>query len=368
MIIRQQYLDFIKKKVSDDGVLWFLKRMLQYIQIHASFLIKKPLTGPIFATLVTNYNCNFHCVMCDVPARDRILRDRGLKELSTEQIKAVLKDFAALGVSGVAFTGGEPFLRKDIYELLAYSKKMRLFTHISTNGSVFNEENVRKTLATGVDSINISLDGAFKATHDHIRDFPGAFDKATAAIERIDRIRKEQKLPVRLKIVSVINQRNIEEVPELLKLRQRLNADSIEFIPEQPFSTAEMTSRTPADPAFLVKAAQYSKMLIELKNNGEKIENSVGHLSLFTKAFADRRIPFNCYAGYNSIAVDCFGEIYPCAPWYNWDKAVGNIAKQSVKEFWYSREYNKSRGDILKCHGCYLTCQSELNMIFDPRK
>ena len=161
-MVRQQYIDFIKKSMSCEGLPWFLKRAAQYFLIHLSFLRKKPLCGPIFAALVTNYTCNFHCAMCDVPSRDRILRDRGLKELSTEQIKGVLKDFWALGVSGVAFTGGEPFLRKDIFDLLKYSKKLRLFTHISTNGSVFNDENVRKTLETGIDSINISLDDAIQ--------------------------------------------------------------------------------------------------------------------------------------------------------------------------------------------------------------
>jgi MoaA/NifB/PqqE/SkfB family radical SAM enzyme len=367
-MVRQQYIDFIKKSMSSEGLPWFLKRATQYFLIHLSFLRKKPLCGPIFATLVTNYTCNFRCVMCDVPSRGRILRDRGLKELSTEQIKGVLKDFRALGVSGVAFTGGEPFLRKDIFDLLKYSKKLRLFTHISTNGSVFNDENVRKTLETGVDSINISLDGACKETHDQIRGFPGAFDKAIGAIERIHRMRKDKNIPVRLKIVSVINERNIDEIPDLINLRSKLNADSIEFIPQQPFSSAEMISRTCANPDFLVKVRKYSKLLLDLKNKGGKIENSSGHLALFSKAFADERIPFNCYAGYNSMAVDCFGEIYPCVPWYNWDKGVGNIAHQGLKEFWYSRAYDKSRSDILKCHGCYLTCQSELNMLFDPRK
>ncbi len=367
-MIRQQYLDFIRKILRQEGPLWLFKRASQYVLIHSSFAAKKPLCGPIFATLVTNYNCNFHCVMCDVPSRDRILRDRGLKELSTEQIKGVLRDFRDLGVSGVAFTGGEPFLRKDIFDLLKYSRKLRLYTHISTNGSVFNEENVKKTLDTGIDSINISLDGASKETHDKIRNFPGAFDKAIGAIERIDRMRKDKNIPVRLKIVAVINKRNIDEIQDLLNLRSTLNADSIEFIPEEAFSTAEMKSPTPADVDFLQKVRKYSKLLLDLKSKGEKIENSSSHLALFPKAFGKEQIPFNCYAGYNSIAVDCFGEIYPCAPWYNWDKGVGNIADQGLKEFWYSKGYDKPRSEILKCHGCYLPCQTELNMIFSAKR
>ncbi len=367
-MIRQQYRDFIKKMVRREGPGWLFKRAAQYVLIHSSFAAKKPLCGPIFATLVTNYNCNFQCVMCDVPSRDRILRDRGLKELSTDQIKGVLRDFRALGVSGVAFSGGEPFLRKDIFDLLTYSKKLGLYTHISTNGSVFNEENVKKTLQTGVDSINISLDGACKETHDQIRNFPGAFDKATGAIERIHRMRKDKNIDVRLKIVSVVTEKNIDELEALVHLRSTLNADSIEFMPEEAFSTAQMTSPTPANPDFLEKVRKYSKLLLDLKNKGEKIENSSSHLALFPRAFAKERIPFNCYAGYNSIAVDCFGEIYPCAPWYNWDKGVGNIADQGVKEFWYSKGYDKARGDVLKCHGCYLSCQTELNLMFSSQR
>ena len=363
-MIRRQYRDFIKKSTSQEGLPWLLKRLAQYFLIHTSFMAKRALCGPILGSLVTNYTCNYHCVMCDLPLRDKILRDRGLKELSTEQLKKVLKDFALLGVCGVGLTGGEPFLRKDIYELLAYAKKLRMITHISTNASLLNEENVQKTLATGVDSINISLDGACSQTHDQIRQVQGSFDKVVAAIECIDRLRREKNISVRLKIVSVINQRNIDEAPDLLKLSSKLNADCVEFIPQQPFSSAAMTSPTPVDPVFLEKVTRYVKLFLDLQARGAKIENSSGHLSLFPKAFGNERIPFHCYAGYNSLAVDCFGEIYPCVPWFNWDKSVGNVAHQDLKEFWYSRQYDKSRDEILQCHGCYLTCQSELNLLF----
>ncbi|MFH1678355.1 MAG: radical SAM protein [Candidatus Omnitrophota bacterium] len=364
-MIRQVYLDFIKDKISNKELGWILKRAIQYVLTHASFLLGKPLCGPILGTLVVTYKCNYHCKMCDLPLRDEQLQKQGLKELSTPELKQILRDFAGLGISGVGFTGGEPLLRSDIFELLKYTKDLGMITHLNTNGFLLNEENIKKILNAKIDSINISLDGANAQTHDAIRRHPGAFDKAIAAIECIKVMRKETGIPIRLKIVAVINEANIDEVGDLVKLSNDLGTDCIEFIPQQRFFESSQPGRLCFDDIFLKKLQKATGYLLKLKRQGVKIENSPRHIKLFKGAFKNDKSPLVCYAGYNSYAVDCYGEIYPCLPWVNWGKSAGNIKNAALKKFWYSSKYNKIRNDILNCRDCYLNCQSELNLLFN---
>ena len=95
-----------------------------------------------------------------------------------------------------------------------------------------------------------------------------------------------------------------------------------------------------------------------------RLENSPSHIRLFGSSFRNEPSPLRCYAGYNSYAVDCFGEIYPCVPWINWRKAVGNIRDVPLRELWRSAAYAAVRQEIRKCRGCYLNCQAELNIAF----
>jgi MoaA/NifB/PqqE/SkfB family radical SAM enzyme len=364
-MIRRIYLDLIRDKILKKDVSWVLKRALQYLLIHASFSMGRPLCGPILGTVVSTYRCNYHCKMCDLPLINDELQKQGLKELSTLQLKQLLRDFAALGISGIGFTGGEPFLRTDIFELLRYAKELRMFTHINTNGFFLNNENTRELSCSGVDSINISLDGARAETHDTIRGYQGAFDKAISAIENINVMRRKTKIPIRLKVVTVMNELNIDEIPDLVMLSEELKTDSIEFIPQQPFFASCKSVSSYADDIFLEKVSRVINCLIEFKEKRIKIENSFRGLKLFLMSFKGEKSPVICYAGYNSYTVDCYGQIFPCLPWVNWRKPLSNIKDNSLQEFWYSASYNKLRHNIIKCRSCYLNCQTELNLLFN---
>ncbi len=364
-MFRKVYFDLIKTRISNKEFGWFFTRVIQYFLTQASFLLKKPLCGPILGTLVTNYTCNYRCVMCDLPLRDEEMKKKGLRELSTSQLKQVLKEFAGLGVSGVGFTGGEPLLRHDIFELLQLTKELGMISHLNTNGFLLDAAAAEKIIRAKTDSINISLDGATPKTHDSIRGCAGAFEKAIGAVARIREAKKSAPGNTRLKIVTVLNERNIDEVPDLIKLSGELAVDCIEFIPEQPFTRSKGAPDAKDRALFLSKAAEAARYLAGLKRKGHKIENSYRHLRLFERSFKNMKSPIACYAGYNSLTVDCYGEIFPCVPWMNWGRPVANIKDGTLKAVWYSKQYNEARLKIAKCRDCYLNCQSELNLLFN---
>lgn len=358
------YLDFITQKLKKRELTWLFKRALQYLLIHTSYMVKRPLCGPILGTFFVTYRCNYRCKMCELPLRKGEFEKDGMKELQTAEMKGILKSLSELGVSGIGFTGGEPLLRNDIFDLLSYAKELKLITHLNTNGFFINNETAEKILLTGVDSINISLDGAKAETHDKIRGVSGAFDKVMFAVKTVVTLRKKRADNIRLKVVCVLDETNIDEVPDLIALSKDIGTDCVEFIPQQPFFSDSKLKNNGFSEKFLNKVSDVVEYLLELKEKGVKIENSHKHLKMFLNSFKGERLPIRCFAGFNSFAVDCYGWFYPCMPWINWAKPVGNIKEKPLKEFWYSKEYNKKRKIVADCEDCYLNCQAELNLLF----
>lgn len=117
--------------------------------------------------------CNLHCVHCYTDSEAR----RYPGELSTEQCKATLDDLAAFKVPAVLFSGGEPLVRDDLFELAAYARELGLHVVLSTNGTLITEEIAHKLKALQFAYVGISLDSASSEVHDHFRGVEGAFDR-----------------------------------------------------------------------------------------------------------------------------------------------------------------------------------------------
>ncbi len=145
--------------------------------------------------------CNLKCVHC--------YNDSGAEkaddELSTEEAKAVLDDLAQFGVPSVLFSGGEPLMRDDLFELIGYAVEKGLRTVISTNGTLITDEVARKIKQQGVSYVGISLDGIGKV-NDEFRGVTGAFDRAVKGIKNC------QDAGVRIGLRLTLTKRNIEDL------------------------------------------------------------------------------------------------------------------------------------------------------------
>ena len=365
-MVRKVYFDFLKQKLTKGQIGWLFARAGQYLLTFGSYAVGRPLCGPMLGTLAVTYRCNYNCKMCDIPLQKEKLEAEGRKEFSTDEMKELIKDFALLGTAGIGFTGGEPLLRQDIFELLSYTKESGMLTHLNTNGFFLDEANVKRLIGANVDSLNISLDGATAQTHDAIRGHEGAFERALAAVKLVNAERKAQGSALRLKMVAVISPDNIDEVKDLLKLSYVLGTDCIEFIPQQCFAASLQSDTFGYSDDFLKRVDEVVAELLKFKAKGVPIENSPRHLKLFRRSFEAKPSPLRCYAAFNSYAADCYGKIYPCMSYLSWGRAVGDMRDAGFKEFFRSASYNKQRKALVKCKDCYLNCQAELNLMFNP--
>jgi MoaA/NifB/PqqE/SkfB family radical SAM enzyme len=152
-------------------------------------------------TIAITYRCQVRCDHCYANSPNRPRED----ELTTEQIKSVIKQVKDLGALTVHFSGGEPLLRKDIFDLIVYARSLGLLTRVNTNGLLLNEENVKKLKAAGLTECGVSLDSADPDIHDRFRGAPGLFDKTVQGIRRL----AEHKILIRVMTVAMK-----ESIPE----------------------------------------------------------------------------------------------------------------------------------------------------------
>ena len=238
-----------------------------------------------------------------------------------------------------------------------------MIAHLNTNGWLLGDRQAHQIIDIGVDSVNISLDGASAKTHDRIRRTPGSFERAVSAVTRLVELKKRHNSHIRIKTVAVLDEANIDEVPQMLRLGKDLGIDCIELIPRQPFADPHIKGITDAE--LLVKVDRLVDMLLKKDYTGVSLENSPAHLKMFHDSFAGNRSPLRCRAGYNSLAVDCYGLVFPCLPWINWGRSSGSIAHSSLQDVWRSPMYQQQREKTTQCRDCYLNCQAELNLLFD---
>ncbi|HEY76928.1 MAG TPA: radical SAM protein [Thermoflexia bacterium] len=151
--------------------------------------------------------CNLRCIHCYYTAHPGPDPD----ELTTAEAKAFIDDLADFGVPVLLFSGGEPLLRDDLFELGAYAVERGIRTVISTNGTLIDRTVARRIKEAGFSYVGISLDGIGE-TNDRFRGARGAFDAALAGFHHC------QEAGVRTGLRLTLNKHNVEDLSEILDL------------------------------------------------------------------------------------------------------------------------------------------------------
>ena len=135
---------------------------------------------PIAMTFAVTYKCPCQCVHCSAARHKKL----NIPELSTEEAKRVIEESQKLGVSIIAFTGGEPLYRQDIFELIAYVNQKRAVPILFTNGLLLTQDCVNKLYNAGLYSLFVSIDSPIADEHDNLRGLKGLYENAIEGIKR----------------------------------------------------------------------------------------------------------------------------------------------------------------------------------------
>jgi radical SAM protein with 4Fe4S-binding SPASM domain len=140
----------------------------------------------------------------------------------------MIDDLADAGLLILGFSGGEPLIRRDIFQLTSHAAARDLVVNIATNGAVVNERIAQRMKDSGVRSVTVSLDGADAATHEYFRQFPGLYERSIRAI----RVLVSSGLRV---VVSFTPTKiNYLEGPDVVRLAYDLGASGVnmsEYVP-----------------------------------------------------------------------------------------------------------------------------------------
>ena len=161
---------------------------------------------PIVVWNMTN-RCNLSCQHCYINAQDREYGG----ELSTDEAKAFIDDLAAMRVPVLLFSGGEPLVRADLFELGAYAAARGLRPVISTNGTLITPAVAKKIHETGFQYVGVSIDGD-ETVHDQFRGKQGAFR------ETLEGIRNSIAAGNKTGIRFTLNKLNVHTLPYILDL------------------------------------------------------------------------------------------------------------------------------------------------------
>ncbi len=162
--------------------------------------------GPVVVWNSTR-TCNLKCIHCYAQADAKKFEG----ELTTEEAKKFIDELAEFHVPVLLFSGGEPLIRPDFFELAEYAGKKGIRPTISTNGTLIDKETAQRIKNLGVGYVGISLDG-LREDNDNFRKHPGAFDAALRGIRNCLEI--DQRVGLRF----TINRHNIHALNDILDL------------------------------------------------------------------------------------------------------------------------------------------------------
>ncbi|MEG6502396.1 MULTISPECIES: heme b synthase [unclassified Desulfovibrio] len=159
-------------------------------------------------------SCNLACKHCRAEAHPEPYPG----ELSTTEAKALIDTFTEVGRPIIIFTGGDPMMRPDVYDLVAYAHSKGLPCAFSPNGTLITPESAQKIKAAGVNRCSISIDGADAASHDSFRGVPGAFEASMRGIEYL----KAAGVP--FQINTTVTRNNLTSFKKIFELCERIGA------------------------------------------------------------------------------------------------------------------------------------------------
>ena len=175
-------------------------------------------------SLILGYECNNNCRFCYCADK----REMKIPPRTTEQAKRELEEGIERGCNFVDFLGGEPTIRKDIFELVGYAKKLGFRTvGMTTNGRMFYYRDfAEKILKCGLNHAIFSIQGHNAKLHDYLTRSAGAFKQATKGMKNV----KEIKPDIYVCTNTVIIRPNYKCLPQIAENNIRLGADACEFI------------------------------------------------------------------------------------------------------------------------------------------
>ncbi len=306
-------------------------------------LYEKPILKDLFLEVTSR--CNARCEHCGSSCGDKISQD----EISAEELKKALLDISQHYDAKeilLNVTGGEPLVRKDLFDIMEYANNLGFRWGMTSNGMLITDEILEKMNHTNMETISISIDG-LKETHESFRRVPNSFDTI------IRNIKKLQKVPS-IKIVqvtTVANKKNLAELEAIYELMKELKIVSWRVINVDPIGRAKNNQE------ILLDKEDYKYLFQFIKEKREEnimnVEYGCSHYLDISLEKELRDTYFYCIAGLYVASILSNGDIFICPNVERRKEFIqGNIKTDSFVEVWENKFKIFRTDDRTKCEKC----------------
>ena len=287
---------------------------------------------PLSAHLDITYRCNERCEHCYLDHEDK-------GEMSLDEIKRLLDQLAEAGVFFLVISGGEPLLRRDAYEILAYARKLRFNVKLKTNAVLIGEKEAARLRDLNIEQIQISVYSHRPEVHDGITLLPGSHRRTIDAI----RFLRAQKLKVT--VANVLMRQNAADADAVHALAAELGAHYTLDPTITPMMNGDVS---------VLKMRIEPDVLNQVFHN-QALVGSVEEFCAPPAAVDDSVLDgVPCSAGHTAAYISPYGDVFPCV---QFPLPSGNVRRQRFIDIWQdSPELNEVRGiharDLPTCSSC----------------
>lgn len=314
---------------------------------------------PLTLDISPTDRCNLKCLSCWQRSFKTI---ESSYELSDEKLIDVVKEAAELGVKEFEITGGgEPLLRKKlVLEIMRLIKEMECIGNITTNGTLFSDEDIEGIVEIGWDRVTFSLDGPDAETNNYLRG-KDSFEKILRNISKFNEYKKtySSKKPI-IKFNTVLSNKNYEKAVEMIELAHKMGCEIVSFepltvhsdlgeklklneeeiekfnsiIPKVKKLADDYKIYTNIDGLIKTQFIEKSNKMVEVieEDSKNEIEKNSGFAS----------VP--CFEPWWHLVIKVDGSAQPCCLY---DMKNDNVKNKTLKEIWFGETFQLIRESIM---------------------
>lgn len=195
----------------------------------------------------TTTGCNLSCVHC---RRLEVSRELSRGDLSTEQATAFVRSLPESGKPILVFSGGEPLMRPDLFDLAEVATDAGLPIALATNGTIMDDHVARRVVDVGFKRVSMSFDGPDAPIHDKFRGIDGAFDSSISGFKLL------RSLGMSMQINTSVAKHNFHRLDDMYQLALDLGADALHIFMLVPVGCGMSLSD-----AIMLKSDEYERAL-----------------------------------------------------------------------------------------------------------
>lgn len=299
-----------------------LNAALAVFSFLVSALIKKPVVWgkPFILTIEPTNLCNLRCPLC-VTGNGRMTRSGGAMDFETFQ-KIIDENDDRL-IYLLLYQQGEPFLNKAFLDFVEYASRRDIFVTTSSNAHYFDPETAQRTVASGLDSLIVSIDGADQASYARYR-VGGDLERVKKGVANLiaERGKQGRRTPM-IYLQFIAMQHNEHQIPAMKKLTRELGADKLLV------KTAH------------VETPEEAQQWLPQKASLRRYSSANGRLTPKRKGAGP------CPRPWTSSLVNWDGTVVPCCFDKNAAHPLGGVNRDAFTTIWNSEEYDQFRTTML---------------------